>query len=313
MPDGNVMLYDANADTFTVSRKDYAALAGAYAASSYNTYVVANYMLNSSLVTQSTLDTASGTPAGFSFIDQGGFRTSASAATSPGVIQRVNPAVSLGIKPTRMVEAPLTSSPTSALIRTLAPLYNQTAVISLTVSGFTVLPWTYDAAVAPPQISAIVNAADGTQPVAPGGLISVYGQQMSPVNMATQEIPLPTALGESCLTVNGVPLPILFVSSQQINGQLPFNVDGSATMVLHTPGGVSDNYNFTIYEAAPSIFRSGTAGPLTGLATVIRADDNQLVTPTNPIHPNDTIIIYATGLGRTQPSVDAGQPAPSDP
>jgi hypothetical protein len=25
MPDGNVMLYDANADTFTVSRKDYAA------------------------------------------------------------------------------------------------------------------------------------------------------------------------------------------------------------------------------------------------------------------------------------------------
>ena len=36
------MLYDANADTFTVSRKDLTALAGAYAASSYNTYVVGN-------------------------------------------------------------------------------------------------------------------------------------------------------------------------------------------------------------------------------------------------------------------------------
>ena len=36
MPDGNVMLYDANADTFTVSRKDFGALSGAYAASSYN-------------------------------------------------------------------------------------------------------------------------------------------------------------------------------------------------------------------------------------------------------------------------------------
>ena len=313
MPDGNVMLYDANADTFTISRKDYQALGGAYAASSYNSYVVGNYLLNSSLVTQSTLENASGVSSGFTFIDQSGFRTTVPAVTSAGVIQRVNPSVSLGIKPTRMVEAPLSSSPTSAFIRTLAPLYNQTAVISLSVSGLMVLPWTYDAAVAPPKISSVVNAADGTQPVAPGGLISVYGQSMSPVNMATKEIPLPTALGESCLTVNGVPLPVLFVSSQQINGQLPFNVDGNATMTLHTPGGVSDNYNFTIFSAAPSIFRSGTAGPMTDLATVVRADDNQLVTPTNPIHPNDSIIIYATGLGRTQPAVDAGDPAPSDP
>ena len=33
MPDGNVMLYDANADTFTVSRKDFTTLSGAYASS----------------------------------------------------------------------------------------------------------------------------------------------------------------------------------------------------------------------------------------------------------------------------------------
>ncbi len=313
MPDGNVLLYDANADTFTVSRKDFTELKGAYAASSYNSYVVGNVLLNSSLVTQATLETSSGAASGFAFVDQGGFRTTVSALSSPGVIQRVDPATSLGIKPTRMVEAPLAPTLAQPLIRTLAPLNNRSAVIALTVSGFTVLPWTYDAAVAPPKISSVVNAADGTKPVAPGGLISVYGQQMSPVNMATKEIPLPTALGESCLTVNGVPVPMLFVSSQQINGQLPFNVDGNATMTLHTPGGVSDNYNFSIFTAAPSIFRSGTAGPVTGLATVVRADNNELVTPTNPIHPNDSVVIYATGLGRTQPAIDAGLPAPSDP
>ena len=50
MPDGNVMLYDANADTFTVSRKDFTALSGSYAASSYNSYVVGNNLLNASLV-----------------------------------------------------------------------------------------------------------------------------------------------------------------------------------------------------------------------------------------------------------------------
>jgi uncharacterized protein (TIGR03437 family) len=136
---------------------------------------------------------------------------------------------------------------------------------------------------------------------------------MSPVNVATSQIPLPTALGESCLTVNGVAVPVLFVSSTQINGQLPFTVDGNAVMSLRTPCGISDNFNFTIFSAAPSIFRSGTAGPETGLATIMRADNNQLVTPTNPIHPNDSIVIYATGLGVTLPSVDAGSPAPADP
>jgi uncharacterized protein (TIGR03437 family) len=311
--DGTLMLYDANADTFTVSRKDFTALQGAYAASSYGTYVVGNYLLNSSLVAQATLESASGTPAGFSFVDQWGYRTTTPASTSPGVIQRVDPAQSLGIKPTRLVESPVAPSSLVPFVRTLAPLYDRSGIIALTISGFTVLPWNYDAAVAPPHISSVVNAADGTQPVAPGGLISVYGDQMSPVNMASSTIPLPTAIGQSCLTVNGVPVPMLFVSGSQINGQLPYSVSGSAQMTLHTPGGISDNFNFTIYPAAPSIFRTGTAGPQTGLATVVRADNGQLVTPTNPLHPGDSIVIYATGLGVTKPAVDAGLPAPSDP
>jgi uncharacterized protein (TIGR03437 family) len=346
-PDGNVMLYDANADTFTVSRKDFPALSGAYAASSYDSYIVGSTLMNESLVPAGTLESASGAPSGFAFVDSGGFRTTVSSLSAPGIIERFNASSSTPIaNPTRLVEAPLlpvalgasaaTSgtgastgfSPTSAtfpigsgsgtgvgmsFIRSLAPLYDRSGVISLSISGFTVLPWSYDAAVAPPKITAVVNAADGQLPVAPGGLISIYGQQMSPVNIATSQIPLPTALGDSCLTVNGVAVPMLFVSPQQINGQLPVNVDGNAQMTLRTPGGISDNFNFGILPAAPSIFRSGTAGPETGLATITRADNGELITPTNPVHPGDSIVIWATGLGRTTPSIDSGMPAPSDP
>jgi uncharacterized protein (TIGR03437 family) len=314
MPDGNVMLYDSNADTFTVSRKDFTALSGAYAASSYNNYVVGNVLLNPSLVPMGTLESASGAPSGFAFVDQSGFRTTVSAAASPGVIERFDPsqAGSTG-KPTRLVEAPLAPSGIMSFIRSLAPLYDRSAVIALTVSGITVLPWNYDAPVAPPSISAVVNAADGKLPVAPGGLISVFGSQMAPVNLATREIPLPTALADSCLTVNGVPVPVLFVSSGQINGQLPFNVDGNAQMTLRTPGGISDNFNFSILPAAPSIFRTGQAGPESGLATITRADNGQFITPTNPVHFNDSIVIWATGLGRTNPPIDTGMAAPSDP
>jgi uncharacterized protein (TIGR03437 family) len=106
---------------------------------------------------------------------------------------------------------------------------------------------------------------------------------------------------------------MLFVSSQQINGQLPTNVDGNATMTLRTPGGISDNFYFSILPVAPSIFRSGTAGPESGLATVFRDDNGQLITPTNPIHPNDTITIYATGMGQTSPPMVSGMAAPADP
>jgi uncharacterized protein (TIGR03437 family) len=338
MPDGNVLLYDANADTFTVSRKDFTTLSGAYAASSYDSYVVGSTLLNGSLVPAGVLETASGAPSGFAFVDQGGLRTTASSLSAPGIIERFDATQSSATgKPTRLVEAPLlpTAASTSggtgsaggvfptdsgsgtgagmSFLRSLAPLYDRSAVISLTVSGFTVLPWNYDAAVAPPRITSVVNAADGKLPVAPGGLISVYGQQMAPVNIATNEIPLPTALGESCLTVNGVAVPVLFVSSQQINGQLPFNVDGNAQMTLRTPGGISDNFNFSILSAAPSVFHTGAAGPETGLATITRADNGEYVTPTNPVHPGDSIVIWATGLGRTSPAIDSGMPAPSDP
>ncbi|SPE32746.1 hypothetical protein SBA3_1910024 [Candidatus Sulfopaludibacter sp. SbA3] len=38
-----------------------------------------------------------------------------------------------------------------------------------------------------------------------------------------------------------------------------------------------------------------------------------MITPTNPIHPKDTMVIYLTGMGNTYPAVTAGLPSPSNP
>src|ERR1035437_6557119 len=111
MPDVNVMLYDANADTFTVSRKDFSTLSGAYAASSYNSYIVGSNLLNASLVPAGVLETASGAPSGFAFIDQGGFRTTTSSLSAPGIIESFDPTQGTATgQPTRLVEAPLLPS-----------------------------------------------------------------------------------------------------------------------------------------------------------------------------------------------------------
>ncbi len=108
-------------------------------------------------------------------------------------------------------------------------------------------------------------------------------------------------------------MPLLFVSPTQVNAQLPNNVLGSSLMSIHTPGGVSNAFHFTVLSAAPAVFMSGSAGPVTGLATVIRAANNQIVTPTNPIRPGDTLVIYLTGMGLTTPAVTAGYAAPASP
>ncbi len=75
--DGTVYLYDANSNSFTVSRKDFTSLAGPYAASAFNQYVVGNNLLNSSLVPVMQFETGTGTPSGFAFVDETGFRTNA--------------------------------------------------------------------------------------------------------------------------------------------------------------------------------------------------------------------------------------------
>ncbi len=317
--DGITLLYDANVGTFTASRQDFKSLAGPVAASSFNQYLVGASLLDASLVPSATLETSTGTPSGFAFIDQTAIRTTAPNTSSPGIVQQVTLSSGAGILPTRMVEAPLLTRPLgtgvspSVFTRTLTPLQSRTAYVSLTVSGFTVLPWSYSASVAPPQITKIVSAADGVSPVAPGGLIEILGNQLSATNLATNQIPVPTALANSCLTVNGQPMPLVFVSPNQINAQMPASAIGSVTVNVHTPGGVSDNFNLTVQPAAPAVFLSGVAGPATNIPTVIRSANNQLVTDSNPIQHGDTLVIYFTGCGQTTPIVGDGLPAPSNP
>lgn len=324
-PDGNVLLYSAAANTFVASRQDFSSLSGGLAASDFGTYVVGNTTFDSSLVPSGTISLPSGTGSGFSFTGQGGYLASAVASSSAGNLQFLP---SLQAQPTSsvtMVEAPVlpstppvawppsvVSAAQTSFTRTIAQLPASNVVVVMTTSGFTVMAPSYPI-VPPPTVAALVSAADGNPSVAPGEWVSVYGQNLSSTTLGTGQVPLPTDLANVCVSANGAPIPLLFVSSGQINAQLPYSLSGTATLNVHTPSGVSANYSFSVQPAAPSVFMSGAAGPETGLATIFRDDDNQLVTPTNPIHPKDYITIFLTGMGQTSPPVVEGQAAPVNP
>ncbi len=313
MADGTVLLYNASADTFTAARKDFTGLSGAYGASNYQQFVVDNNVLNSSLAPALQLDNTTGLSSGVAFVDLLAVRTTSPGINTGGVIERVDLATGIPLRPTRMVESPLLGNSATPFTRTLAALASRSAFISLTTSGFTVLPWNYDEAYAVPVLDRVVSSGDYTPTVASGGLISVFGSHLSMVTAVAGEIPIPTLLGGACLTVNGEPVPLFLVSPSQINAQLPFDAEGDATLVFRSPGGISNNLDINVLDTAPSVFRNGTAGPDTGIATVVRASNNMLATLANPVHRGDILVIYLTGLGRTTLPIEAGVPAPVDP
>ena len=105
-----------------------------------------------------------------------------------------------------------THSPTS-FARTIAPLPANGTIVMLTTSGLTIVANSYPAS-ATPSISAVVSAADGSVPVAPGELVSIFGQNLSGINLGASSLPLATSIGDACLAVNGTPIPLLSLSSK---------------------------------------------------------------------------------------------------
>jgi uncharacterized protein (TIGR03437 family) len=171
----------------------------------------------------------------------------------------------------------------------------------------------FDAPTPIPTVSQLVNAADGGTDVAPGGLALVQGSGLAPRSEFATGFPLPSTLGDACVTLGGIALPLFRVSPTEFLAQLPFSLSGDEPLVVRNPGGVSSPFTAHIQTFAPAIFRTGTAGNQTGLATVIRQKNNDFVDFTNPVHPNDVLSIYLTGLGQTSPPAPFGDAAPSDP
>ena len=205
----------------------------------------------------------------------------------------------------------------SPFTRSVAPLSNGNAIIVLTQSGFTVLPSNFDATSstttsARPQISNVVSTADRSQPLTAGGLISVLGTNFSDTTVSSNASPLPTVLGGSCVTVNGSVIPLFMVSPSQINAQLPLTTGTTGQLIVYGPGGASNPFNLSVAPSAPSVLQvPGAVGSTILVPAVFREQSSLPVNLVDPIHKGDHLIIYASGLGPTDPPVDAGSVSPT--
>jgi uncharacterized protein (TIGR03437 family) len=185
---------------------------------------------------------------------------------------------------------------------------------ALTFSGLSIIPMDDNRNRAPNfTANGVVNAASFSGPIAPGGLLSIFGTELAAAEAATS-LPLPTFLGDVCVTANDVALPLLATSPTQINAQMPPELAaGRVTLTVRSPsrGTVSQNIVVTSVAAAPGIFTVDLNGRRT--AALFHADSFRLVTPGDPASRDEDLVLYATGLGAVTPTVAAGQPARGTP
>lgn len=102
-----------------------------------------------------------------------------------------------------------------------------------------------------PLIGAAVDAFTSELEVAPGGLISIYGRRLAgSTREAIDE--RPRTLDEVVVLIDGVRVPILYVSPNQINAQVPADLRSGPAGVNVRVGGRSSNTT-VVYVQEPGL------------------------------------------------------------
>jgi uncharacterized protein (TIGR03437 family) len=113
---------------------------------------------------------------------------------------------------------------------------------------------------------------------------------------------LPVEINYVRVYVQDEPVPLLFVSPGQVNFVMANEQNPGSVRVRVVSEGVSGpEAVVTLTDSAPTLF----AGPNSyALATDAAG---KLLTADYPAHAGDIIVIYATGLGRTNPQPQSGE------
>jgi uncharacterized protein (TIGR03437 family) len=153
----------------------------------------------------------------------------------------------------------------------------------------------------------VVNGANfQSGPVAPGSIISIFGCNLAVDQALASQVPLPTNLADSSVTVNGIATPLYFVSAAQINAQVPFEVSpGTAVAVVSVSETSTQPASFDVAEAAPATFLFGENH------AIVQNQDNSLNTPENPAVAGSVITAYLTGQGPVTAEVETGARPPA--
>jgi uncharacterized protein (TIGR03437 family) len=150
------------------------------------------------------------------------------------------------------------------------------------------------------QLGCLANAASfRIGPLSPEEIVSLTGSNIGPGEPVTgqpgADNRFPFELGATQVTFDGVAVPLLYVSSTQINAVTPLALTSATTHVCVVVNAATTNcMDVPVVAADPGIFMSGTHAAALN-------QDGTINSETNPAVPGSIVSIFATGLGAMTP------------
>jgi uncharacterized protein (TIGR03437 family) len=175
-----------------------------------------------------------------------------------------------------------------------------------------------------PTITGIANGASYDHAYAPGMFLSVFGTNLTTVTQITAAVPLESYLGGITATIGGIySCPIYFVSPNQVNLQIPYEVPLGATTLSVSNGLGVAQFPLQISATAPGIFQDGSnslvpnpSGARGQTYTLFMTGDGQVLprvtdgsTPRSGISPAPVQNVTVTVGGVTAPTQFVGIPS----
>ncbi len=161
--------------------------------------------------------------------------------------------------------------------------------------------------------SGVRNAAGETplEAVAANSAISIYGASLASAVEIGPDNPLAQSLAGVTVRVNDRVLPLLFVSPEQINAQLPYDLEpGEYTLAVWQENRAEVKSTFTVARNAPGLFQNIVDEVPWAVAL---HPDGSPVTAEAPARRGEVVTVYGTGFGPTVPPAVHGFAVPDTP
>ena len=160
----------------------------------------------------------------------------------------------------------------------------------------------------------VVNGANFQPAIAPNTWVSIKGGNLSGTTRVWDSddfvsSALPTDIDNVSVTVNGTDAYVEYVSPGQLNVLMPVGLaPGAAQVQTYNFGLASAAVTVQVQDVAPAFFLQSD-----GMHVVATHADGSLVGPTStttgatPAAPGETIVLYGTGFGVTNPAAPEGK------
>ena len=169
------------------------------------------------------------------------------------------------------------------------------------------------------SISSVLNGGSFETGFAAGSWISIFGENLAPTarTWRPDEIVdgiLPTQLDGVQVLINGRPAAVFFISPGQLNVQAPDDTAVGPVLVEVIRDGIGTaSETADLQEAAPAFFMFDPEGRK--FIAAVHADGVFVGKPdlfggalaARPAGPGDVILLFGTGFGLTNPSVESGR------